>query len=299
MLSFGGPATFEPSAWEWAFQAAPLMRTEPDGPGDPGGRLAAWPESGSLHYNRRRAWRQARATECGRCTAWPERSSSARRRPMRRRTRTRHSGASRPRARAQRSSLRLPSAASAPGRQARDPARQPASASRRPPSARSPRSPCSAAKSASACIRRARRRRAARSSAVGARPGRRPARRSRRRGERGDRDDLGVARRRATAAPPGGRPPPATAGPTEVGLRHHEHVGHLHDSRLQELEHVARARLDDHRDGVGDVGHLGLRLTDADGLDHDHIEGGGQGGGGRPGRRERARPAARRRPSSG
>ena len=29
VLSFGGPPTFEPSAWEWAFRAAPLMRTDP------------------------------------------------------------------------------------------------------------------------------------------------------------------------------------------------------------------------------------------------------------------------------
>jgi quercetin dioxygenase-like cupin family protein len=52
VLSFGGPATFEPSAWEWAFQAAPLMRSDP-------GRarellqegLAKYPESANLLYN--------------------------------------------------------------------------------------------------------------------------------------------------------------------------------------------------------------------------------------------------------
>jgi tetratricopeptide (TPR) repeat protein len=52
VLSFGGPPTFEPSAWEWAFQAAPLIRTDPararqiltEG-------LEIHPESGSLHYN--------------------------------------------------------------------------------------------------------------------------------------------------------------------------------------------------------------------------------------------------------
>lgn len=52
VLSFGGPPTFQPSAWEWAFQAAPLMRTEPDSARqilDEG--LAAWPESPTLHYN--------------------------------------------------------------------------------------------------------------------------------------------------------------------------------------------------------------------------------------------------------
>ncbi len=29
VLSFGGPPTFEPSAWEWAFRALPLMRSDP------------------------------------------------------------------------------------------------------------------------------------------------------------------------------------------------------------------------------------------------------------------------------
>jgi len=52
VLSFGGPPTFEPSAWEWAFRAGPLIRDDParareilaDG-------LERHPESGSLHYN--------------------------------------------------------------------------------------------------------------------------------------------------------------------------------------------------------------------------------------------------------
>jgi tetratricopeptide (TPR) repeat protein len=52
VLSFGGPATFKPSAWEWAFQATPLMRADPeraraileDG-------LRAWPQSPTIHYN--------------------------------------------------------------------------------------------------------------------------------------------------------------------------------------------------------------------------------------------------------
>jgi quercetin dioxygenase-like cupin family protein len=52
VLSFGGPPTFEPSAWEWAFRAAPLFRSEPqrareileDG-------LAVHPDSANLHYN--------------------------------------------------------------------------------------------------------------------------------------------------------------------------------------------------------------------------------------------------------
>jgi tetratricopeptide (TPR) repeat protein len=52
VLSFGGPPTFQPSAWEWGFQAAPLFRSDPerarellmDG-------LKAHPDSPSLHYN--------------------------------------------------------------------------------------------------------------------------------------------------------------------------------------------------------------------------------------------------------
>jgi tetratricopeptide (TPR) repeat protein len=52
VLSFGGPPTFQPSAWEWAFQAGPLIRSDPsearriltEG-------LEVHPESGSLYYN--------------------------------------------------------------------------------------------------------------------------------------------------------------------------------------------------------------------------------------------------------
>ena len=52
VLSFGGPPTFEPSAWEWSSLAAPLVTTDP-------GRareilsegLEAHPDSASLHYN--------------------------------------------------------------------------------------------------------------------------------------------------------------------------------------------------------------------------------------------------------
>jgi len=52
ILSFGGPPTFEPSAWEWGFRAAPLMRGDPEqarrilAEG-----LKAHPDSASLHYN--------------------------------------------------------------------------------------------------------------------------------------------------------------------------------------------------------------------------------------------------------
>jgi quercetin dioxygenase-like cupin family protein len=30
VLSFGGPPTFQPSAWEWAFRAGPLIRSDPE-----------------------------------------------------------------------------------------------------------------------------------------------------------------------------------------------------------------------------------------------------------------------------
>jgi mannose-6-phosphate isomerase-like protein (cupin superfamily) len=51
VMSFGGPAVFEPSPWEWYFRAAPLKRTDParareilsDG-------LRAHPESGGMYY---------------------------------------------------------------------------------------------------------------------------------------------------------------------------------------------------------------------------------------------------------
>jgi quercetin dioxygenase-like cupin family protein len=52
VLSFGGPPTFEPSAWEWVFRASPLIRSDParareifiDG-------LKVHPEARALHYN--------------------------------------------------------------------------------------------------------------------------------------------------------------------------------------------------------------------------------------------------------
>jgi hypothetical protein len=52
VLSFGGPPTFTPSAWEWGFRATPLMRADP-----PRARailtegLSLHPDSASLHYN--------------------------------------------------------------------------------------------------------------------------------------------------------------------------------------------------------------------------------------------------------
>jgi mannose-6-phosphate isomerase-like protein (cupin superfamily) len=50
VLSFGGPATFTPSAWEWSFRASAL-RAEPERARavlDEG--FEAWPDSPGLHY---------------------------------------------------------------------------------------------------------------------------------------------------------------------------------------------------------------------------------------------------------
>ena len=51
VLSFGGPAVFKPSAWEWTFRASQLKESDPararelleEG-------LEVWPDSPSLHY---------------------------------------------------------------------------------------------------------------------------------------------------------------------------------------------------------------------------------------------------------
>jgi quercetin dioxygenase-like cupin family protein len=52
VLSFGGPPTFEPSAWEWAFRAAPLIRTDPERAREILAEgLAANPGAPTLHYN--------------------------------------------------------------------------------------------------------------------------------------------------------------------------------------------------------------------------------------------------------
>ncbi|MFL5841755.1 MAG: TPR end-of-group domain-containing protein [Thermoleophilaceae bacterium] len=51
VLSFGGPPTFKPSAWEWTFRASQLKKTDPAAARallDEG--LEAWPESPSIHY---------------------------------------------------------------------------------------------------------------------------------------------------------------------------------------------------------------------------------------------------------
>jgi mannose-6-phosphate isomerase-like protein (cupin superfamily) len=52
VLSFGGPPTFEPSAWEWAFLAGPLIRSDPSRAREilrEG--LEEHPEGATLHYN--------------------------------------------------------------------------------------------------------------------------------------------------------------------------------------------------------------------------------------------------------
>lgn len=51
VLSFGGPPTFEPSAWEWAFRASALQQRDPEGAREIlRDGLSAHPESASLHY---------------------------------------------------------------------------------------------------------------------------------------------------------------------------------------------------------------------------------------------------------
>jgi mannose-6-phosphate isomerase-like protein (cupin superfamily) len=52
VLSFGGPPTFEPSAWEWAFQAGPLIQSDPDRAREIlEDGLRHHPNDGSMHYN--------------------------------------------------------------------------------------------------------------------------------------------------------------------------------------------------------------------------------------------------------
>jgi quercetin dioxygenase-like cupin family protein len=52
VLSFGGPPTFEPSAWEWAFRSGPLIRTDPERAREILAEgLAAKPGAPTLLYN--------------------------------------------------------------------------------------------------------------------------------------------------------------------------------------------------------------------------------------------------------
>ena len=66
----------------------------------------------------------------------------------------------------------------------------------------------------------------------------------------------------------------------EVRLGDHEHVGDLHDPALEELQRVAGCGLHHDRDGVRDLRHVGLALADADRLDDDDVERGGERRGG-------------------
>ena len=76
----------------------------------------------------------------------------------------------------------------------------------------------------------------------------------------------------------------AAGGRAEVGLGDDEHVGHLHDPGLQELQRVAEPGWTTTATRVGGLGDVGLRLADADGLDHHDVERGGQRLRGRAGR---------------
>jgi quercetin dioxygenase-like cupin family protein len=51
VLSFGGPPTFEPSAWEWGFRAAALQRSDPERAREVlADGLGRYPDSANLHY---------------------------------------------------------------------------------------------------------------------------------------------------------------------------------------------------------------------------------------------------------
>jgi hypothetical protein len=52
VLSFGGPPTFTPSAWEWSFQAGPLIRSDPERARQIlVAGLQSHPESALLHHD--------------------------------------------------------------------------------------------------------------------------------------------------------------------------------------------------------------------------------------------------------
>jgi hypothetical protein len=70
-------------------------------------------------------------------------------------------------------------------------------------------------------------------------------------------------------------------GQRVIGLVDDDHVGDLHDPRLQRLDRVARARLEHEDDGVGVIDDVDLGLADADGFDEHVVLAGGvhqQGG---------------------
>jgi mannose-6-phosphate isomerase-like protein (cupin superfamily) len=79
VLSFGGPPAFQPSAWEWAFAAAPLLRSEPE-------RARSLLAEGLEHRpddsgscTRSAAWRRSKATPMPRWGCWSARSRHSRR----------------------------------------------------------------------------------------------------------------------------------------------------------------------------------------------------------------------------
>jgi tetratricopeptide (TPR) repeat protein len=52
VLTFGGPPTFEPSPWEWSFQASALIRTDPErARAILAEGLELYPDYASFHYN--------------------------------------------------------------------------------------------------------------------------------------------------------------------------------------------------------------------------------------------------------
>jgi len=56
-----------------------------------------------------------------------------------------------------------------------------------------------------------------------------------------------------------------------IHLVDRDHIGDLHDSRLQRLDRVARAGHQDQQHGVRDPDHLDLALTGPDGLEEDEL----------------------------
>ena len=153
------------------------------------------------------------------------------------------------------------------------------SAARRPPRARRPRSPCSATKSASALARRARqapRRRgrgrarcasSARDELVDA---------AARGGDRGDRDDRGVARRRASAAPRAGRAARAAATSPRSALVTTSTSGISMIPAFRNCSTSPEPGWTTTATVSATSATSVSRLADADGLDHDDVEGGGQ-----------------------
>jgi hypothetical protein len=58
----------------------------------------------------------------------------------------------------------------------------------------------------------------------------------------------------------------------EIGFGQDEHVGDLHDARLEELKHITRGRLKHDHHRVGHIGDLGLGLPHPDRLDHNDVK---------------------------